>query len=290
MRSRLRLCLPIGALCFTSMVAHAADQPVEYPVCKSQPTASDRKGAKGAFAAGEASFKEGDYATAIVYWHDAYRRDCTAHALLRNLATAYELLGDRAAAIHALETYLARNPKDPEAPAIQRRIDNLKEQLAATSPQTATSAPGEPESSTLIPKPSPVTAQPIQQVEPVEPAEPEPQATAGSRSVWPWVTVGVGGAATIGGTVVYFVGKQKVDEAEAVCPTRRCPADIADKGNSGRRQQTIGLIVGGVGLAAVAGGVVWGLMFNEPKTAEVGTGFAPRVGPDYAGVQFAGRF
>ena len=67
MRSRLKLCLPIGALCLSSVVAHAADAPVEYPVCKSRPTASERKGAKGAFAAGEASFKEADYATAIVY-------------------------------------------------------------------------------------------------------------------------------------------------------------------------------------------------------------------------------
>lgn len=288
MRSRFRLCLPIGAICLSSVVAHASDQPVEYPVCKSKPTASDRKGAKGAFAAGEASFKEADYATAIVYWHDAYRRDCTAHALLRNLATAYELLGDRKAAIHALETYLERNPKDPEAAAIQRRIDNLKEQLSATSSPPPAPTPSEPESSTLIPRPMPVVQAPP--VQPAEPEEPEPAPVTESRSILPWVTVGVGGAATIAGTVVFFDGRKKVADAEEVCPTRRCSADIANKGNAGRREQTIGLIVGGVGLAAVAGGVVWGLMFNEPTTVVTETGIAPQVGPDFAGVQFAGRF
>lgn len=288
MRSRLFLCLPIGALFLSSVVAHAADSPVEYPVCKSTPTASERKGAKGAFAAGEASFKEADYATAIVYWHDAYRRDCTAHALLRNLATAYELLGDRAAAIHALETFLARQPKDPEAVAIQRRIDNLKEQLSATSAKPAAPAKNEPESATLIPRPTPVP--PPQAEPPVEPEEPAPPPTTERRSILPWIATGVGGATTIAGAVVYFGGKSKVDDAEAICPTRRCSPEIAEKGNSGRRQQTIGLVVGGVGLAAVAGSVVWGVMFNEPKTVEGDTAFTPQIGPDFAGVQFARQF
>lgn len=284
MRSRFKLCLPIGALCLSSVVAHAADSPVEYPVCKSKPTASERKGAKGAFAAGEASFKEADYATAIVYWHDAYRRDCTAHALLRNLATAYELLGDRAAAIHALETFLERQPKDPEAVAIQRRIDNLKEQLVATAP--AAPAKAEPESPSLIPRPVP---QPPPQAQPIEVEEPEAPPATERRSILPWVATGVGGATTIAGAVVYFGGKSKVADAEALCPTRTCSADIAEKGNSGRRQQTVGLIVGGVGLAAVAGSVVWGLMFNEPQSAEQ-TAIAPQLGPDFAGVQIAKQF
>lgn len=285
MRSRFRLFLATGALCSSSLLAHANDAPVEYPACKSTPTKSERKGAQGAFAAGEASFKEADYATAIVYWHDAYRRDCTAHALLRNLATAYELLGDRPAAIHALETFLARQPKDPEASAIQRRIDNLKEQLApapAPAPTPASSAQ-EPSSSTLIARPA--------RVEP-EPAGPPPETDEISpkRSLTPWIVTGAGGAAAIAGTVVFFVGKSQVDDAEAACPSRKCPSEIADKGNSGRTLQTTGVIVGGVGLAAAAGGVVWGLMFNEPKATETGTAIEPSFGPGFAGVNVATRF
>lgn len=286
MRSRYRLGFPVGALCFSSLIAQAAGAPVEYPVCKSSPTQSERKGAQGAFAAGEASFKEADYATAIVYWHDAYRRDCTAHALLRNLATAYELMGDRAAAIHALETFLARQPKDPEASAIQRRIDNLKEQLAPAPAQAP--APVET-SSALMPRPVRAENEPPAAESPA--SEADTLASPGERkSITPWLVAGAGGAATIAGTIVFLGGKSKVDEADAACPTRKCSSDIAEKGNSGRNQQTIGVIVGGVGLAAVAGGVVWGLMFNKAKPSESATALSPRVGPGFAGFDFATRF
>src|SRR5688572_7462764 len=61
-----------------------------YPECTAEPTESDIAAAKGAFQAGQASFNEADYERAITYWEDAYRRDCTAHALLLNLARAYE--------------------------------------------------------------------------------------------------------------------------------------------------------------------------------------------------------
>lgn len=288
MRSRFKLGFPVGAILLCSVVAHAADAPVDYPVCKSAPTSSERKGAQGAFAAGEASFKEADYTTAITYWRDAYRRDCTAHALLRNLATAYELMGDRPAAIHALETFLARQPKDPEAGAIQRRIDNLKEQLAPAPAKAA--VPGSsPNAPSQASGKSAAAAEPASSEDPAPPADEAPP--SGERaSLAPWLVTGAGGIATIAGTVVFFGGKSKVDEADAACPSRKCPADIAEKGNSGRSQETAGLIVAGVGLAAVAGGVVWGLVFNEPKPTESTTAFSPQLGPGFAGVEIATRF
>lgn len=279
----------MGALCLSSLVAQAQSAPVEYPVCKTKPTSSERKGAQGAFAAGEASFKEADYATAIVYWHDAYRRDCTAHALLRNLATAYELMGDRPAAIHALETFLERQPKDPESSAILRRIENLKEQLA----QMPREAPERPvESPILMPRPVRVDADAGEAKGPSTPAgSDELSSSAASSSLAPWLVAGGGGAAAIAGTVVFFTGKSKVSEAEELCPSRKCSSDIADMGNTGRKQQTIGLIVGGVGVAAIAGGVVWGLFFNDAEAGgETSTGLAPQFGPGFAGLQLASKF
>src|SRR5688572_29021694 len=57
-----------------------------YPACASEPDAQSIQAARGAFEAGKAAFEEGDYDRAIMYWEDAYRRDCTAHAMLKNLA------------------------------------------------------------------------------------------------------------------------------------------------------------------------------------------------------------
>src|SRR3954452_14522316 len=123
-----------GILTLSSSGALAADSKVSFPPCTTAPTESDRKAAQGAFAAGQGSFNEADYATAITYWRDAYRRDCTAHALLLNLARAYELKSDRAEAVNALETYLQRKPEAPDADQIRRRIENLKSQMAAAAP------------------------------------------------------------------------------------------------------------------------------------------------------------
>lgn len=289
MRSRYKLCFPVGAICLSSLVAQAESAPIDYPVCKAKPTSSERKGAQGAFAAGEASFKEADYATAIVYWHDAYRRDCTAHALLRNLATAYELMGDRPAAIHALETFLARQPKDPESPAILRRVENLKEQLTQAPRET----PERPvESTTLMPRPVRVEAEAAQPASPVA-VEPSDDVTAseGGASLAPWLVAGGGAATAIAGTVVFFTGKAKVADADELCPSRQCPREIADKGNAGRRQQTVGLVVGGVGVAALASGVVWGLFFDDAEpSAAATTALTPRVGLGFAGLEFASRF
>src|SRR5882672_5341011 len=103
---RVRMGLPLrgwvvtGILSLSSAGALAADSKVSYPSCTTAPTEADKSAAKGAFAAGQGSFNEADYATAITYWRDAYRRDCTAHLLLTNLARAYELKGDRAEAVN----------------------------------------------------------------------------------------------------------------------------------------------------------------------------------------------
>src|SRR6267142_2506007 len=115
-----------GILTLSSSGALAADTKTPFPPCTTTPTEADRKAAQGAFAAGQGSFNEADYATAITYWRDAYRRDCTAHLLLLNLARAFELKGDRAEAVTALETYLQRKPDAADSDQIRRRIENLK--------------------------------------------------------------------------------------------------------------------------------------------------------------------
>ncbi len=49
----------------------------------------------------------------------------------------------------------------------------------------------------------------------------------------------------------------------------------------------VGFIVGGVGIAAVAGGLIW--HFLEP-TGEKTAGLVPQLGPGYAGMALSGTF
>lgn len=252
-----------------------------FPPCTTTPTDADRKAAQGAFQAGHGSFNEGDYPTAITYWRDAYRRDCTAHLLLVNLARAYELQGQRPEALAALETYLERKPDASDADQIRRRIDNLKTQIAAAQ----TAAPPPP------PTPAPAPAAP--------PPAAEAQAKTGSRSAVPLVIAGVGGAVALVGLLVVGGGAAKVADAEKKCPDRQnCPPDVAQMGNDGRNQQKAGGFLTVTGLLVGAGGLIWyfvsspsGRTADAPHGLTVGrTEVTPAVGSGFTGVQFAGSF
>jgi hypothetical protein len=287
----------------SSAGALAADSKVSFPPCTTAPTDADRNAAKGAFAAGQGSFNEADYATAITYWRDAYRRDCTAHALLLNLARAYELKGDRAEAVTSLETYLQRKPDAPDSDQIKRRIDNLKAQMtAAAPPPSATVAPPPTATSTstgsLPPPPPPDTGKPH------------------GKSILPLALLGGGGLVVgVVGAIMLSGGASKISDAESatnakgepLCPNRVCPHNpptaeeqaVIDKGNDGRSQETLGGVLIGVGVAAVGTGVILYLSSgpssssaDAPKSTTLAksTSLTPVVSPSFAGFSLAGHF
>src|ERR1700722_16012860 len=100
---------------------------------------SDVERAHTVYLSGKGFLDESNYDKAISYFKDAYSIDCSVHAILPIIATAYERKGDKAEAIHALEEYLQRVPSSGEREIIERRIRNLKDQLAQEKP-TATAA------------------------------------------------------------------------------------------------------------------------------------------------------
>jgi tetratricopeptide (TPR) repeat protein len=291
----LRGFLAAGLILHSSAAALGADSKAPHPPCTTVATEADRKAAQGAFAAGQGSFNEADYTTAITYWRDAYRRDCSAHALLLNLARAYELQGDRGEAVNALETYLQRKPDVPEADQIRRRIENLKSQM------TASAAP--PASASAVPLPaappaaSSTTAAPVSAGPSSAPVT-ESGEPSGSRSVAPLFLAGGGGVLVIVGSVVLAGGIKKVNDVEKQCPTRECSDQaLTDDGNAGRTQQMLGGAMLGVGLAAAGGGLLW-YFLSTPKgdaPAQSGGPFRhavprPLLGPGFAGISLAGGF
>lgn len=251
---------------------------LSYPPCSSKPTEGDTAAAKGAFQAGTAAYNEADYDRAATYWEDAFRRDCTASALLLNLARAYESGNKLEYAIVALQTYNERNPDSPQHGQIERRIERLQEQFDAQA-----AAVPVPAARTNQPSPAP------------KQAPPEDDADAGKASAWPLVIAISGGAIALLGTGVYFKGKKDTDKYESQCGTDRmsCPsADIEQKANDARQVQQLGgaMIVGGAVIGV--GGAVW--YYFETKRAarareSAALHFIPTVGPGYAGVSFDGR-
>ena len=125
-----KLSLSAGLVLAASLLvgtAHAEVKP--YPSCERDPTESDISAAKGAYEAGQVSFQEADYDRALLYWEDAFRRDCTAVKLLLNIARAYELSGAPASAVNALQTYVDRRPDAKDRDSVEKRIAKLKEKV-----------------------------------------------------------------------------------------------------------------------------------------------------------------
>jgi hypothetical protein len=279
-------------LALSPTLASAEDAAKPYPPCDKTPTEGDTTAAKGAFQAGNGSFNEADYDRAINYWEDAYRRDCTAHPLLLNLARAYELNGQKHHAVTALQTFLARNPGSSEEGQIRRRIEKLEEQL-----RTGDVAPPAP-----TPTPTPATVTPTPAMPPPEAAPPPTEAPApsGSRPIAPLIVASAGGAIAIVSGIVWLGALSDLNTFEKKCPNRQCDqnsptlqSDIK-AGNAAKSRADLagGFTIAGVGIAAA--GLIWYGVSKPRQTASAPQGLTaavtPTFGLGYGGVQFDGRF
>jgi len=254
-----------------------AEEVKPYPECTQQTSDPVASGAKAAFQAGEASFNEADYPRAILYWEDAFRRECTATGMLLNLARAYELNNQKRQAVVALETYLQREPNSGEKSQIQRRVEALKKGIEAEPPPQPTAAP-----TTTAPSPTPTTQPPEQQTV---------SAKTPSRPIFPLVVAGVGGALFIVGGIAYLGASAEVNDFASRCedPDGRdgCPEDEIPQANDARKRQSSAAIVTLIGLPIMAGGLVW--YFASPKTSAKTT-VVPAVGRNFLGLSVDGKF
>lgn len=272
-----------------STPAFAQNGPKPYPACDREPTAAEINGAKGAYEAGQASFNEADYGRAILYWEDAFRRDCTASKLLLNLARAYELSSKKDHAVLALETYLERRPEAPDRPSIEKRIENLRAQVAA-------------ETKPVQPEPEPAPAEEPAEAEPAPAPAPEPK-TELHRPIWP-VIMTVSGA-IVAGVGVGFTLDAASTLANVNCTetgdVRTCDAnqdamttadEETNRANNAVTQRTVGIITAAVGTGIlVAGASVWYFSWKDRNAKHpVATRFLPVLAPGYAGITVRGRF
>src|SRR5450432_1761765 len=146
-----------------------AQQPASYPPpCDaSKVSKGDVDRAHTVFLSGKQYLDESNYDKAIGYFDDAYSIDCSVHAILPIIATAYERKGDKTEAVRALDEYLRRVPTAPDREKVERRIKNLSDQLAHDAPpasaSSATTAPPVP-TATVAPEPSATGAAPAASV------------------------------------------------------------------------------------------------------------------------------
>jgi hypothetical protein len=271
------------------------------PACDdSKVTKTDRDRAHTVFLSGKQFLEESNYDKAISYFKDAYSIDCSVHGILPIIATAYERKGDKREAIHALEEYQKRAPAAADHEVIERRIRNLKDQVAQEQPTASAAPSATPTATTPAPTSTIEATSSASASTPAasSQAPPEEHKEGGSHTAGPWILVGAGAAALAGGVVTYAVGAGKVSSAESLCGSNHvCPRSAGsgpiNDGNTGRSLELAGGIVGGVGAAAVVLGLVW--HFSEhPRTSDAAPTTAlkvqPVVAPSYAGLAVGGAF
>ena len=295
---------PRKSLSVLSLVGIAVAVPAlaQQPAAPYPPACDSAKVSKGdvdrahtVFLSGKGFLDEANYDKAISYFKDAYSIDCSVHGILPIIATAYERKGDKAEAIRALEEYTKRAPTASDREIIERRIKNLRDQLAqerptATGPTATVPAP----TATVAPSAT-ATGVPTEPTATTAPTTSPTSAPEGQHSLTPWIVVGAGGAALVTGAILFGVGVGDVSNAENQCPTHKgCSSSTADQGNTGRTLETVGVIVGAVGLAGIAGGIVWHVI--EPAASAPAVAPAPAahvspvIAPGFAGLSIGGSF
>jgi hypothetical protein len=238
------------------------------------PGLEDTEAAKQAFRDGQIAFSEGDYSRAAELWRWAYDRDCTAHALLLNLATAEELLGRPDQAADTLSLFDDRVPGSPYAAANQKRILRLQRiPTSAIRPRRE------------APKACPPALAPRVQ---------ESQ----HGSIVPLALALGGGAMALLGTAFYVQARTAASSASDVCggqPGRCANADgVLDGERARARAETAGWITG-AGLVALTGGVVWylaspGEPSSEERKADTSLRLSSSVAADRLGISLSGGF
>lgn len=293
MQSRSRVWLAAGGV-FVLTGSAWAGTTHPYAECTLHPSESDTTAAKGAFQAGTVSFNEADYARAILYWEDAYRRDCTATLLLHHLGRAYEGSGNLEQAVVALRTFIERSPESPERGQIQRRIEVFEQKIAEEKQQAAAVSP------VKNPATAPVVGVPSSQPSSGSaPAAPVPESSSTHRASLAWAPItlmAVGGVVTVVGAGVYFKAKSDLSNVEKVCPNHSsCSSPLqVQQGNSARARITTGTVMSFGGLAVAGAGVVWFLLDSRKSPSMAlnieAPAVSPWIGAGSAGLAWQGRF
>ena len=279
----------LGVALAVPAIAQSGGSVTQYPACPDPPprlSPAELDAAHAAYKVGVEAYQTGDYQKALDNLKEAFRRDCSKVILLDAIAKSYEGLGNRADAIHALETYLQRNPKAPDAETVQNRIRNLRALMQQQTTATATETTTATTTATVT-----ATATAVPTVTATATMEPRPHTVA------PWIVFGVGLAAVIGGGALAVGGGVEFSNAHSEY-TKSClgvlqPAECQKGGvlqsqeDDGNTFLIVGSIIGGVGIVAMVGGLVW--HFTE-RTTQKKVAIVPVLGPGYAGLSFGMPF
>lgn len=130
------------------------------------------------------------------------------------------------------------------------------------------------------------TVELVLEPEPVVPPDQQtPAQGSAGRSPLPGYIIGGVGLATLAVSGVFYgMRAATISELDSACVNRVCPVDQQDKIDQGKMYTTLANVTLAVGIAAVAGGVVWVLTSGPSSKPQVALAPAP------GGAQLLGKF
>jgi tetratricopeptide (TPR) repeat protein len=220
--------------------------------------------ARAQFDAGRAAYEQGRFEEAATAFRRAYLLS-PRYQLLYNIGQAELRGGHDDRALAAFEGFLRQAPgSDPRHSEVQERVNVMR----GMGIQPAAEVVAE-QSEEAAPEDSP------EEVKAVEPAPAEPPST--DRKVGPWITIGAGAAAAVGGAVMMGLGASKAKEVTDAPKGSRW-SELEDTGNTAKLFWGVGIGAAAVGLAAVGAGAAWALATSREDKQGTDSALALRVG------------
>ncbi len=115
----------------------------------------------------------------------------------------------------------------------------------------------------------------------------------GKSSTLSWVLIGGGGAVLIAGGVFGYLAQQQASDAEedpTLCPDKKCTPAGRDEIDAAETKALVSTIGVGVGVAAIATGVVLLVTGGSSSASASAPRVAPLVGARAGGLSLSGRF
>lgn len=251
--------------------------------------------AKKHFELGNTYYEVSNYAQALAEFQKAYELE-PLPGLIYNIARCHELLNNLKEAIAQYRLFLEKSPESKDRATVELRIKNLEKRLEQTRETSPTPPQAQAKPTEAVPTPA---ASPRGNPEPPVAGvvtEEAPRPSARPRS-WKWQTgwiaLGVGGASLIAGIISGAMVSSKNSEFEQGVQqnkTYSTLSDIRSSGQSFEKVEIATLVIGGVGLAAGGGLLLWEALGGSSETSSNQTALLPYAGPAGAGLSFSSRF
>ncbi len=194
--------------------------------------------------------------------------------LLFNLAHALEDAGRDREALDAYERFDASGASGVDRQSLLAHMASLRTRLARSATATTTATATATATTTTNTPPPRVTPEPPRVLQPPPPA---PRSLA-----LPVTLLSAGGALLVTGLALGLTVSSTWSDLNARCQNRVCDPSLQSDASGAEMRATVADVLGGVGVAAIAAGVVV-LLLPQPQAS------APRVGLMCTGDGCAGR-